>query len=321
MVSISAYRMLSAFTLAFGVAGAAQASTDAPLKLMVGFSAGGGVDTAARLVAQELSAILDRPVIVENKPGAASMIAADSVARSEPDGNTLLFAGTAMVTAPIVQGEAAYHPVDSFAPVAGVARSGLTVAVPYDSDWQSISDLIAAAQAMPGEVTYASSGVGSLHHLAMERLSQEADLELVHVPYKGGSRAATDVASGMVQAGVSSLSAMKPHLEAERVRLLAMLSGERDPAMPELPVVAETVDGVDVASAMFVVAPAETPLEVRQTLSEAIETALNSPKVKAGLANQYAWASYLDAEDLGQWLQNEYDTWHEVVSAADLSSD
>lgn len=303
----------------FGATGAAQAASDTPVKLLVGFSAGGGVDTAARLVAQEISSTLDRPVIVENRPGASSMIAADAVARSAPDGNTLLFAGTAMITAPLAVGESSYHPVESFSPVAGVSRSGLTLAVPIESELQSVSDLITEARAKPGEVSYASTGVGSLHHLAMERLSQEAGLDLLHVPYKGGSRAANDLAAGMVDSGVSSLAAVKPHLEAERVRLIAMLSGDRDPTIPELPVVAETVDGVDVVSALFVLAPADTPIEIREEISQAIETALNSERLQRGLNAQYAWPAYLGTDDLGAWIQQEYDLWQQVVSSANLS--
>lgn len=319
MLPIAAWTRNALVGLAFswGVA-SVQASSDTPLKLVVGFSAGRGVDTTARLVAQELTAILDRPVIVENRPGAASMIAADAVARAEPDGSTLLFAGTAMITAPIVQGDAAYHPVESFAPVAGVAQSGLTIAVPSDSEWHSVGDMVAAARAKPGEITYATTGIGSLHHLAIERLSQEAGIDMLHVPYKGGSRAATDVAAGMVASGVSSLAAIKPHLEAERVRLIAMLSAERDPTMPELPVVAETVDGVDAASALFILAPAGTPADVRQRLSEAIDQALASPQVEEGLATQYAWPAYLSTEELGTWVAEEYAVWQQVVEAAGL---
>lgn len=308
----------AALPLLFGAA-LAHAQNTTPVTLVVGFSAGGGVDTAARLIAQELTPLLGRSVIVENRPGAASMIAADAVARAAPDGNTLLFAGTAMLTAPLVSGNATYNPVTSFAPVAMLARSGLALAVPADSPIQTVADLVQHARAQPGALNYASSGMGSLHHLAVERLTQQAGLSMVHVPYKGGSQAATDLASGQVDIAVTSLSAVAPHVKSQRVKLVGVLSAEKDPAAPELPTVAQTVPGVDVTSAMFVLAPAGTAASTIDTLAHALQKVLNKAEVRAALERQDAWPAYLDPSQLRTWIGAEYDLWKDVITQAGLA--
>lgn len=306
--------------VAFGaIVGMAHGKETQPIRLVVGMAAGGGMDTVARLVGQELAERLGRTVIVENRPGASGMIAANVVARAPADGATLLFAGTAIITAPLVSGKAMYDPLASFVPVAMVGQTDLALAVPDGSPWRSVADLVAAAKSNPGKFTYGSSGIGSPHHLGMERLAQQADVEFVHVPYKGAAQSVTDLASGQIDMAATTRAAAMPQVDAGRVRMLALLSATEDPDNPGLVTVAETVPGVNVSTAMFVLAPAGTPSSILQPVDDGLAEVLQQPAIRERIQQQDMRVRYLDAAALGEWIQAEHALWRDVVASAGLT--
>jgi len=290
-----------------------------PLALVVGFSPGGGVDTLARLIAQEIAGDLDRAVVVENRPGAGGTIAVDSVARSAPDGNTMLFAETSALIAPHVFPKVTYDPQKTFAPVGMVGRSALAVAVPATSEYTTLPALLEGARANPGKLSYASVGVGSQHHLSGEWIKNLAKAQIEHVPYRGGSQAMQDIASGQIPMGVASLAAAQPHVEGGRVRVLAVLSAERFPGAADVPTVGETLPGFDSTPSLFILAPAGTPDAAIQRVAQALQKAVESPKIQEAFALQGSEARYLPPAELAQWMQDEEARWVGVIDRAQLT--
>ncbi|MCK9512247.1 MAG: tripartite tricarboxylate transporter substrate binding protein [Pigmentiphaga sp.] len=294
------------------------AQSNPPLSLVVGFSPGGGVDTLARLIAQEIAGDLGRAVVVENRPGAGGTIAVDSVARAAPDGNTMLFTETSALIAPHVFPTVTYDPQDTFTPVGMVGRSALAVAVPASSEYTTLSELLDGARAKPGKLSYASVGVGSQHHLSGEWIKNLAGVEIEHVPYRGGSQAMQDLASAQIPMGVASLAAAQPHVEGGRVRVLAVLSAERFPGTPDVPTVGETLPGFDSTPSLYILAPAGTPQATVEQVTKALQKAVESPKIQEAFALQGSEAHYLPPAELAQWMRDEEARWVGVIDRAKL---
>lgn len=297
---------------------AAQAQTT-PVKIVVGFSPGGGVDTLARLLAQGLARAIDRPVVVENRAGAGGTIAADVVARADPDGATLLLADTSLLLAPHIYPKVNYRMSTSFTPVAMVGDAGLALAVPASSPAGSLPDLLAMARKEPGRYTYASVGVGSMHHLGGELIKAMANVDMVHVPYKGGSPAVQAVASDQVSAAISSLPAVIPQASAGRIRILAVLGTDRFPGLPETPTVAETLPGFDATPAIFLLAPAKTPAAALEKVTQALPKVLAEPKLREAFIAQGSLVRYEPADALAAWLPAQEQRWVDLISRAKLT--
>ena len=269
----------------FAPAGAADAYPSKPLKIVVGYSAGGAVDAIARSVGQRLSTLLGQPVVVENKPGAGTNIAVKSVITSPADGYTLLMAANALAVNPSLFEPAPYDLDRDITPVALVGRVPVVFTVREGSAIKTVAELVAAAKAKPGNVTVATPGNGSTPHLAMELFQHTAGLSLKHVPYKGGAQAITDVLGGHVDVVAVNALEVLPLAKSGKLRVLAVMSADRSAVLPGVPTVAESgYPGFEASVWYGFVAPAGLPKPVLVKLHEAVQKALESTEVRGQLA-------------------------------------
>ena len=304
--------------LAAGAAGA-QTYPAKPIRILVPQAPGGGNDTIARMIAQKLTASLKQQVVVDNRPGAGGLIAAEAVAKAAPDGYTLLLANVAtMAIIPNVQKKIPYDPVRDFAPVSLVASAPLLVVVHPSLPVTSIKQLVALAKAKPAQLNYASNGVGSSTHLATEMFSMMTGTKLVHVPYKGLSLALTDLLSGQVQLMFSSAVAMMPHVKAGRLRVLAMTGATRAAVLPGVPTVAEAgVRDYEAGSWYGIAAPAGTPRPIVDLLSREIADATKSPEILERLSFEGVVPVGSSPEQFAQHVSRELARVGKVVAASD----
>jgi tripartite-type tricarboxylate transporter receptor subunit TctC len=264
---------------------AADAYPSKPVKILVGYSAGGAVDAIARSVGQRMSAILGQPVVVENKPGAGTNIAVKSLISSPPDGYTLLLAANALAVNPSLFEPAPYDLERDITPVASVGRVPVVFTVREGSPIKTLPELVAAAKARPGGVTVATPGNGSTPHLAMELFQHTAGLSLRHVPYKGGAQAITDVLGGHVDVVAVNALEVLPLAKSGKLKVIAVMSTERSAVLPGVPTVAESgYPGFESSVWYGFVAPAGLPKPVLATLHEAVQKALESKEVREQLA-------------------------------------
>jgi tripartite-type tricarboxylate transporter receptor subunit TctC len=263
----SALRILFGVVLATGLAafdGHAQSGTypDRPVKMLVGFAAGGGTDVAARIMAQKLTDALGQSVVVENRPGASGMIAAEAVAKSPADGYTLMMGSqTTLAVAPALYRKFAIDAGKDFAGVAMAGVSPLVLVVHPSVPAQSVGDLIALARAKPGMINYGSGGLGTTPHMAGELFSLQAGVKMVHVAYRGEAPGINDLLGGQIPFMFSNLSVVKGNIQGGKLRALAVTSPQRVPSLPDVPTVAETFPGFDAATWFALVAPAGVPQE------------------------------------------------------------
>jgi tripartite-type tricarboxylate transporter receptor subunit TctC len=287
-ILIRRYLLTLAGLLALGAsvhATAADAYPSKPVKILVGYSAGGAVDAIARSVGQRMSAILGQPVVVENKPGAGTNIAVKSLTSSAPDGYTLLLAANALAVNPSLFEPAPYDLERDITPVALVGRVPVVFTVREGSPIKTLPELVAAAKARPGGVTVATPGNGSTPHLAMELFQHTAGLSLRHVPYKGGAQAITDVLGGHVDVVAVNALEVLPLAKSGKLKVLAVMSTERSAVLPGVPTVAESgYPGFESSVWYGFVAPAGLPKPVLATLHEAVQKALESREVREQLA-------------------------------------
>ena len=285
---IRRYFLTLAGLLALGAsvhATAADAYPSKPVKILVGYSAGGAVDAIARSVGQRMSAILGQPVVVENKPGAGTNIAVKSLTSSTPDGYTLLLAANALAVNPSLFEPAPYDLERDITPVALVGRVPVVFTVREGSPIKTLPELVAAAKARPGGVTVATPGNGSTPHLAMELFQHTAGLSLRHVPYKGGAQAITDVLGGHVDVVAVNALEVLPLVKSGKLKVLAVMSTERSAVLPGVPTVAESgYPGFESSVWYGFVAPAGLPKPVLAMLHEAVQKALESKEVREQLA-------------------------------------
>jgi tripartite-type tricarboxylate transporter receptor subunit TctC len=259
-----------------------------PLRLIVGFVPGGGTDVSARIVAQRLAAVLNQQVVVENRAGASGLIAADTVAKSPPDGYTLLLANMqSTVAAPYVLPHS-FDPMKDLTPVRFIGTvPNVLVINPAKHDYKTVQDLVKAARANPGKLTYASSGMGSPQHLSAARFSQIEDLKMVHVPYKGSGQAMADLLSGQVDMNFDTLPGAIGQIQGGKLRPLAVTSATRSNRLPDVPTLEEAgVKGLDVVQWYAVLAPGNMPKPVLDRLDKALADTLKDPSVRAKLADQ-----------------------------------
>ena len=263
------------------VGASAQTYPNRPIKLIVADSAGGAPDQLGRLVAQELSNNLGQPVVVDNRAGAGGVLGTELVAKSAPDGYTLLLTTTAIYAIlPNLRKNLPYDPVKDFVPISRIATASNVLVVNNALPAKNIAELIKLAKEKPGTLNYASAGVGTPAHLAGEMLNLLADIKVVHVPYKGAAPALTDVIAGNAQYIITSPIAAGAHMNGGRVRALATTGTERNPSLPDLPTIAETVPGYEITQTWGIVVPAGTPPEIVSKLSAEIVKVMNQPDVK-----------------------------------------
>jgi tripartite-type tricarboxylate transporter receptor subunit TctC len=267
--------------LSTGTAALAQGYPTHPVRLVVADAAGGAPDQLGRLVAQKLSESLGQQVIVDNRPGAGGALGAELVAKSPADGYTLLMTTTAIYAIlPHLRKDLPYDPVRDFVPVARIATASNVLVVGNAVPAQNVAELVRYAKERPGALNYASAGIGTPAHLAGEMLNLLADIKVTHVPYKGAAPALLDVIAGNAQYIITSPIAAGAHMGAGRVRALASTGVERNPALPDLPTVADTVPGYEITQSWGVVAPAGTPPDVVKRLGDEIVKVMASADVK-----------------------------------------
>lgn len=289
-----------------------------PIRLVVPYSAGGGSDVQARLLGQALSPMLGQPVLIENRVGAGSQLGTEHVARSTPDGHTLLFADVPLVIVPAVMGvaRAGYDPIRDFAPVSLVGTAPPMLWARAAAPFADAAGFVSAARAAPGRHSVASSGAGSSSHLTAELFQQKTGIRLVHLPYRGSAPALTDVAAGQVDTTFASLSTGAALLQAGAIKSLGVASRERLPQMPELRTFAE--QGIDLVTEHWwgVIAPAGTPGAVVARLGAAIGEALRAPALVERFAAVGIGARPSSAEEFAALITSESARWSEVVRAA-----
>ena len=289
-----------------------------PVRMLVGYAPGGGMDTLARVIGPKLSAALNQQFIVENRPGASGGVAAEALVNAPADGYVLMVAESGTLALPAVNPKVRLDPVKGFTPVGGIAMLPMAFVVNPGFPAQSTRELIAELKGNPRKYTYASPGVGSLQHLAFELFKRSAGVDAIHVPYKGATTMMPDIMNGQVPIGViSALAALGP-TKAGRIRTLAVTSPQRLPNMPEWPTMAETLPGFSAAPNVFLVAPAGTPAPVVQKLSATLRAALASKDVEETFAKQGATPTPSSPSELGQQIADEVKRWAAVVKEAGI---
>ncbi len=288
-----------------------------PLRLLVGFSAGGGADAIARNVAGRLATQLGQNVVVENRPGASSTIAAGVLAEAPADGYTLMLADSSLLIAARTMQKAGLDARTSFAAVGAVATAPLAIAVRADSPLRSLEDMAAAAKR--GETLgYATSGIGTVHHLAMELLQVRASIRLNHVPYRGAAQIVPDLLGGQIPLAVLSAAAALGHVKAGRMRVLGLTSPEPFAGAEDWRRVADWLPGFDASPRLFVLAPAGTPAPVLARLEHEVTSAIGDPEVSQGLSKQGAVARQRGASALARDIAEELERWDKLVRDAGI---
>jgi tripartite-type tricarboxylate transporter receptor subunit TctC len=264
---------------------AAQSYPDKPIRLIVGDAPGGSPDTLGRLLAQRLSESLGQPVVVDNRPGAGGLLAADLAAKAPPDGYTL-FMNTTTVWAilPNVKKNLPYDPLKSFVPVTRIATAANVLVVNQSLAANSVADLVKLAKASPGKINYASAGIASPAHLAGEMLNLLADIKMTHIPYKGAGPALLDVIAGTAQVMITSPIAAGAHMTSGRVRALATTGTQRNPGLPDLPTIADTVPGYEISQSWGITVPAGTPPAIVKLLHAEFVKAMNTSDTRERIA-------------------------------------
>ena len=318
----SAVRMILA-TAAMIAAGAisAQNFPNHPVTLTVGFAPGGGADTAARLIARKLGENLGVPVVVENKPGAGGNIAAQHIATAPPDGYTIHLTSVGpMSVAPHVMKDLSYDPKRDIAPITmGVVFPNVLV-VYSGVPAKTLAEFVALAKQKPGKLTYGSSGVGGAGHLAGELFKERAGIDMLHVPYKGGGPAMTDLLGGRLDMYVGVPSTVAPHIDAGKIRALATTGAKRTSIMPDVPTVAESgYPGFEAINWYAFVAPGKTPKDLLDFWNRELTKVLNDPQVVAALAKDGLDPAPSTREELAKYIERESVKWGKIVREAKIT--
>ena len=301
----------------------ARAQSARPLRIVVPFTPGGSTDILARALAPRLAQALGQTVVVDNRPGAGGSLGAAEAAKADPDGQTLLMGhiGTLGVN-PSMYPRLPYDPLRSFVPVAYVARVPNVLVVGAASPWRTLADLLAAARARPGRLTYSSGGNGSAAHITFEYLKLRARVFMLHIPYRGTAPSVTDVLAGQVDCTFTGAPAVIPHVRSGRLRALAVSSPQRLPQLPDVPTVAESgYAGFEADQWYGLVAPAGTPAAVVSRLNAEVNKALALPEVAQQLAVEGAVPAPSTPQAFGDLIRREIPRWAEVVRAGNVRPD
>ncbi len=293
-----------------------------PVRFIVPWPTGGGTDVFARAIGQKLTDSLGQPFIVDNRPGAACNIGAELAAKSPPDGYTIIIATVTLATNPSMYAKLGFDPLKDLAPITLVAGVPHLLVVNPSLPVKSVKELIALAKSKPAQLNYASAGNGSPFHIAAELFKNLAGVDIVHVPYKGGGPAVTDVVGGQVHMTFANLVAVLPQVRAGRLRALGITSAKRSQAAPEIPTIAESgLPGYDFTSWFGVLAPADTPKEIITKLNTEIVKILNTPELKDRLSKDGADLVAGTSEEFASYLKAETAKWARVIKAAGIRAD
>jgi tripartite-type tricarboxylate transporter receptor subunit TctC len=300
----------------------AQQFPSRPVKLVVGFTPGGGVDIAARTLAPKLSELIGQPVIVENKPGAGTNIANEFVARSAPDGTTLLVTTSALAINMALYKKLPFDTLRDFAAVSIFSESPNILVVNARLPAANLNEFLALARASPGKLNYSSAGSGTTQHLSAELFKLRAGLDIVHVPYKGTAPSLTSLIAGETDLTFANIPAILQFVKSGRLRPLASTGSKRADMMPEVPTMKEAgVNGVEVTVWYGVLAPAATPRDMVVSIAAAVAKAAHDPEMRKRLAEQGAEPVGNSSEEFGRILRDEVAKWAEVVKVSGAKAD
>jgi len=292
-----------------------------PIRVVVPYAAGGGTDVIGRVLLQNLSELMGIPFILDNKPGAGTVIGTDFVAKSEPDGHTLLMTSSAIAINAALLKNLPYNTLKDLIPVARICQGPNVIVVRSDSPITSVSDLIKASKEKPGLLSYASSGNGTAVHLAGELLKLMSGTQILHIPYKGAGPAYTDLLGGQVDFLIGTAGGVHKFVQSGRMRAIAVTSAERSKAYPGVPTVGETLPGYFAQVWYAVYAPRGTPQELISNLNENIRRAVNLNSYQSTLDSDGLVASVNTPAEMATFMRSEVERWQKVVQQANISID
>jgi tripartite-type tricarboxylate transporter receptor subunit TctC len=292
-----------------------------PVRIVVGFSAGGTQDPIARLMGQWLSERLGQPFIIENRPGAGGNIATEAVARATPDGYTLLLIGAPNVINAILYDKLNFSFIRDIAPIANIINQPLVMVVNPSIPPQTVPEFVAYAKANPSKINMASSGNGTSPHLAGEMFKKMAEINMVHVPYRGAAPAVTDLLGGQVQVMFATESSVIEYIRTGKLRALAVTTATRSDTLPNIPTISEYLPGYVANSWNGIGAPRDTPAEIIDRLNKEINAGVADPKIKARLATLGGTVLPLSPADFRKLISDETEKWGNVIRAAGVKAE
>jgi tripartite-type tricarboxylate transporter receptor subunit TctC len=316
-------RALAAFAATLACFAAHAAYPEKPIRVVIGFPAGGPLDQHARLLADRLQAVLGQPVLIDYKAGAGGTVGAQEVMKAAPDGYTLMLANTGvMVINPALYSKLPYATLRDFTPIARTAMQPLALLVNPKVPVNSLKEFVDYARTRPGQVNYGSAGNGGISHLVPEMFKSSTGLFMVHIPYRGSAPAFTDLMGGQVQFMAESIPQAAAYHKQGKVKALAVTSRERNPALPDTPTVIESgIKGFEVVGFYGFLAPANLPKDVTAKLSDAFRQVLTSPEIRNRMISQGADPAYLGSEDFSKFLAAEMPRWAEAVKKSGAKLD
>jgi tripartite-type tricarboxylate transporter receptor subunit TctC len=302
--------------------GAAQSYPSQPIKLVVPYTPGTGMDIIARTVGPKLAERLGQPVVVENKPGASGNIGAEAVARSAPDGYTVMVTANTLLIASNLYASVPFNPLTDFSPISLAAWGTLLLTASPKTGIRSVADLIARAKAEPGKLSYSSPGIGTPHHMSMELFKDLTGTNLLHVPYKGSAGALTDLLSGEISVGFVPIHVAMPYVKAGRLTPLGVGSAKRHPNAPDIPTLQESgVKGAEVDMWYAFMAAKGTPAAIVSRLDSELRAILSSPEIKASFDKQGMDAAASTPEELGALMKRDHARWAEIIKKNNIRAE
>lgn len=320
------FRMLTVAVGLLGLTSAPSVAQDWPqkqtIRMIVPFPAGGGTDVVARIVAKYLSIRLQQTIIVENRGGANGQIGLQTLKQSAPDGYTIaMTSDTPMTVNPWIYKNIPYEPLRDFIPVISTIRLPSMLAVHPSVPVHNVAELIALAKAKPGTISYASAGVGNFSHLEAELFSLAAGVKLLHVPYKGTGPSAMGMIGGEVQIGFNNVSTLLPHVTSGKLVALAVAEPQRMPDLPNVPAIAETLPGFDMAPWVGIIVPAGTPKAIVDRLAKETLAVMNDPAVVKQFTDQQLTVMTLEQDRFADLIRKDLEKWGKVVKTAGIKMD
>jgi tripartite-type tricarboxylate transporter receptor subunit TctC len=314
MLTRMANMIFVAVVIAFASVASAQDYPTRPIMLIAPYPPGASTDFLARVLRDPMSEALGQPIIIENRPGAGGTTATNGVVNAAPDGYTLLITVNAPVTMNrYLQKNFPFDPTAGLAPITNAAETSLFLAVNAAMPIKTVADLIAYGKQNPGKLSFGSAGIGSAHHIAGELINQKAGIAMQHIPYRGGGPAIQDLVAGHIPVSFGTAPAVLPQAAAGTIRIIAAAEAKRDPFLPDVPTVSETVPGVVTATWVGLFAPAGTPQPIIEKLNRAAVAALRRPDVIEKLRLQGARAVGSTPDELGRLVRSEYEHWGKVI--------
>lgn len=313
---------LLAMSYAAMAQGSGRAQSHVPLRLVVPFAPGGGSDLVARAIGEKLSTRLNRPVVVDNRPGAGIVVGSNFVAKSPPDGNTILIVTIAHAVNPSLYSELPYDTEKDFTPISRSTDAPMVLVVHPSVQAKSVKELIELARKNPGKLNYATPGNGSPAHLSAEMLKSMAGIDITHVPYKGAGPATADLLGGQVQMTFSSLGVVGGHLKSGALRALGVTSRNRSKALPDVPTIAEAaLPGYEVISWQGILGPGDMPKDVLDNLNQALVDVMKDPALIETLAKSGYEAVYSSPDEFRSFISDELKRWRGVVKTIGVRPD